>query len=395
MVNFVNGGSQVTMKYLSQKRPGSPWYVKLTVPEDVRHILGFRYVQSTKTTDLKTAKRVRDRLILGWKAEIDAARGNAYPELVNLPKDPFERAMAIEALESVAVDIAQDTGNFRPLEAVKKAQSMAGHIDKWQDNLNIKQATKDAYRRHVEALCEIFPDHRLITNKNVVRRALDQSFDYEASVSTKRQRIAAWISFIDSFQIEHGLMEDLVSLFKGHKIRSNKETKHRRPYTVEQVRELHKAANGPLKDLIDVCYSLGTRIEEAIRIESHDIDKENLTVHIRGTKTTGSDRVVPYGEALGPALERLAELPKTGGRMSNKYTKQFSDLKERLGFSEEYVFHSLRHTFVNILSAALVPEAVLDALVGHSSKDFTRRVYSGAVGMEHMREAIGHIPTLT
>ncbi len=42
------------------------------------------------------------------------------------------------------------------------------------------------------------------------------------------------------------------------------------------------------------CVFSGTRREEALSITRSDLDFENKTIHIPGTKTEGSDRLIPY-----------------------------------------------------------------------------------------------------
>ena len=62
------------MKHLVPK--DNTQYAALTVPKDVRHIIGkVRFFQSTKTNDPKEAAVRAITLVHGWKAEIAKARG--------------------------------------------------------------------------------------------------------------------------------------------------------------------------------------------------------------------------------------------------------------------------------------------------------------------------------
>jgi len=70
------------------------WYALLTIPEDVRPIIGkVRFLQSTQSTDAKEAAARVPLLISGWKAQIAAARATL----------PDTKAAYWENLQSQAV----------------------------------------------------------------------------------------------------------------------------------------------------------------------------------------------------------------------------------------------------------------------------------------------------
>ena len=72
------------MAYLDFKL--NNYYATLTIPADVRHIIGrgVRFYQSTKCKTEAEAQRTANHLVAGWKTEIIKARG----KLPN-PKDTF------------------------------------------------------------------------------------------------------------------------------------------------------------------------------------------------------------------------------------------------------------------------------------------------------------------
>lgn len=64
------------MKYIEQR--ANRYYATLTVPADVRHIIGkSKYLQSTQTSNKAEAIVRANALVHGWKAEIAKARGTA------------------------------------------------------------------------------------------------------------------------------------------------------------------------------------------------------------------------------------------------------------------------------------------------------------------------------
>ena len=63
-------------------------------------------------------------------------------------------------------------------------------------------------------------------------------------------------------------------------------------------------------------------------------------------------------------------------------------MKERLGFGDEHVFHSIRKTVTTLLENAGVPESVAADIVGHEKQTITYGLYSGGTSLPRMREAI-------
>ena len=71
------------MKHIEQR--ANLYYATLTIPVDVRHVLGkMKFLQSTQTDNKSEAVRRARALVVGWKLEITKARGT----LPN-PKDTF------------------------------------------------------------------------------------------------------------------------------------------------------------------------------------------------------------------------------------------------------------------------------------------------------------------
>lgn len=62
--------------YLTRKKGESRWYVRMTVPPEVRHAFGGRakLIKTTGTSDLTEAKAIAMRVAGQWKAEIEKAK---------------------------------------------------------------------------------------------------------------------------------------------------------------------------------------------------------------------------------------------------------------------------------------------------------------------------------
>lgn len=70
---------------------------------------------------------------------------------------------------------------------------------------------------------------------------------------------------------------------------------------------------------------------------------------------------------------------------------RFSRLKEKMGFSSELVFHSIRKTVTTQLENALVAEGVVADIVGHKKLTMTYGLYSGGYTLANKKTAIENL----
>ncbi len=79
------------------------------------------------------------------------------------------------------------------------------------------------------------------------------------------------------------------------------------------------------------------------------------------------------------------------GDRSNALGKRFGRLKKAIGFSEQHVFHSIRHTVATLLEDAGVPESTAADVLGHEKPTMTYGLYSGGASLATKRAAIERI----
>ena len=168
--------------------------------------------------------------------------------------------------------------------------------------------------------------------------------------------------------------------------------------TVEQVLALLTGAggdspsDGPLtlrnRALLELLYSTGSRISEAVGLDIDDVDTEARSVLLRGKG--GKQRLVPIGrpavEALNAYLVRarpdLARrgrgtpaifLNARGGRLSRQSAWQvLQDAAERAGVTAGVSPHVLRHSFATHLLDGGADVRVVQELLGHASVTTTQ-----------------------
>jgi integrase len=100
----------------------------------------------------------------------------------------------------------------------------------------------------------------------------------------------------------------------------------------------------------------------------------------------GSIKASTSGEYLFPELTQ-----NKYGERSNAIVKRFGRLKTKLGYGEDYVFHSFRKGFATMLENAGQQRNISARLMGHELGDQTFGGYSDGVMFERLVEAISHI----
>ncbi|WP_033294384.1 site-specific tyrosine recombinase XerD [Amycolatopsis jejuensis] len=149
----------------------------------------------------------------------------------------------------------------------------------------------------------------------------------------------------------------------------------------------------PLRDraLLELLYSTGARISEAVGLDVDDVDDNERTVLLDGKG--GKQRLVPIGRpALGaldaylvrarPALAAHGRgtaalfLNARGSRLSRQSAWQvLKDTAERAGITAAVSPHTLRHSFATHLLEGGADVRVVQELLGHASVT-TTQVYT-------------------
>lgn len=168
--------------------------------------------------------------------------------------------------------------------------------------------------------------------------------------------------------------------------------------TIDEVLALLEAAggdseaDGPLtlrnRALLEVLYSTGARISEAVGLDVDDVDTQARSVLLRGKG--GKHRLVPIGRPAVTALDayfvrgrpELARrgrgnaaifLNARGGRLSRQSAWQvLQDSAERAGITAAVSPHVLRHSFATHLLDGGADVRVVQELLGHASVTTTQ-----------------------
>lgn len=196
----------------------------------------------------------------------------------------------------------------------------------------------------------------------------------------------------------------------------------RRPFTLKEIERVLAVADDEWRSMILCGLYTGLRISDVAKLAWNHIDLQKREIFIRVQKT-GKSLVLPIAP---PLAEHFESLPSSDNPRAPLHQKAFSIWEKegrtgRLGnqFSEilataglrdattrkstgkgrgarregqELSFHCLRHTAITLLKEAGIPESVVMAMVGHSSKEVSAKYTH--VGKESLENAVAALPSL-
>ncbi|QCQ91251.1 site-specific tyrosine recombinase XerD [Rhodococcus sp. SGAir0479] len=138
--------------------------------------------------------------------------------------------------------------------------------------------------------------------------------------------------------------------------------------------------------LLELLYSTGARISEAVGLDVDDLDTDARAVLLRGKG--GKERVVPVGRPAIAAIDNYLVrgrpalitrgtpalfLNARGGRLSRQSAWQvLHDAAEKAGISVAVSPHTLRHSFATHLLDGGADVRVVQELLGHASVTTTQ-----------------------
>lgn len=191
----------------------------------------------------------------------------------------------------------------------------------------------------------------------------------------------------------------------------------RRPFTLEELRVIVKAAGDEWRSMILFGLYTGQRLGDIAALTWSNIDTENNEIRLK-TRKTGRHQVLPLPDPLRAHIASLragddAKAPlhpaafaviKKAGRAS-VLSKEFGQLLESAGLrgsqdieagnaraKHELSFHCLRHTATSLLKAAGIPSSVVMAYIGHDSADVSAGYTH--TGKESLIKAAAALPSL-
>jgi integrase len=403
------------MKHIEKR--ANLYYAVLTVPQDVRHIIGRgRYLQSTQTADKGEALLRASLLVARWKADIAKARGTLpdpkasfwetlRADFINA-KDEDHQLAVQDQIETAVRKVRDDDQSSNLWKfATGQATPLAPLVWDWKASLRLVQKTIDQQHRDVTRMAEHFINLEALEPKWV--KAWTDQLITEGLSATSLERImngcrSLWRYLQDSGTVPVDAVDPFAGSFRLATKRATRKTVTRQSFTPDDLAKVYAQAqsNGDssLADLIALGAYTGARIEELCSI-TLDTSQDGA-FNIQDSKTEAGIRQVPIHPRLVPLVKRLQESSRDGylipstaagkyGVRSDPLSKRFGRLKESMGFGPGHVFHSIRKTVATLLEQAGVPEGIAADILGHEKPTLTFGLYSSGSAMKDKLKAIG------
>lgn len=412
------------MSHLEKRK--DRYYATLPIPKDVREEFGkFKFFKTTGTGDKRKAQIEANRLVVGWQAEIEAARkrvasGVSEIDLAFAMQDQLRAAgqagdhhtiTEYDHLKMVIEDLVRDkakqgrhkeAGLIRNITLDSK-EPISIHLDEWEMQLHVKPKNIERMRKDAELFAEHF--HFITDVTTLAAREWAKSLQRKGKTISAIEKAFTAARSLWSYLQEIGKApDDLKPLDTPQFIKREKQKNGKDswiPFTPEEVvklyRESLKKGDQQLADLIELGMYTGARINELCHLKVKECTQEVL--RITDSKTDAGIREVPVHSQLKKTVQRLLASSRDGYLLSglsfNKYDsrsdaigKRFGRLKNALGFQKLKVFHSIRKTVTTMLENAGISENLTADIIGHDKPRLTYGLYSGGHNLERKLVAI-------
>lgn len=401
------------------------YFAVLYVPKEIQYIIGkAKFSKSTGTDNRKLAETIAQVYVMGWKAEIEAARSKSDDPLIQSAKDirkllkssPAHLVQDAIDEEIAKLNLAKKEIHAEVFEqiATGKNQYLEDVLKNWkkhEEDRGLSQKNIDQMFSDIEIMTTQFPTAPLITAKSVDLwiRHIAKKGKLSASSITRiigsSKNFFKYLQFIKEIpQTEPNPFVVPVEFKISNKPNSKSVNKTQSwlPFSPKEIVSLYKIAldeNQKLADLILIAMYTGARIEEICSLLCKDVDLKEESITIVDAKTEAGERTIPIHPHIKDRIEKLIEASTDdyllSGLTKNKYGDRANALGQRFGrlktkqkFSTRYVFHSIRKTFTTMLENAGVGENLAADIVGHEKPRITYGLYSGGASLEVMRGAI-------
>ena len=415
-------------KYLQKRR--RQWYAILEIPKTLRQQFGRpRFVQSLETESLSVAEKKVLPVIVGWRRQIDIAKGvyvgtddELFAAVMRVRRDT-QRAK-VDGRELVELQMAQEevammealgpnndySGDDALFNAVNiahgKTHLLREHIEEFLASRDVAPKTTDMQRRDLGLFADKFQYAHDATRPKVMDWVnVTLGAEQNLSLGTRSRMISAARVYWDYLEKNKGLT--IPSPL--HKVLPPKPKKKTKAMIEAQrkafrVADYHKLLEGcvddTLKDLITLAAYTGCRIEELCILTLENVSDDK--VEIVDAKSEAGWRTIPIHHHIAQTVARLVATSTDGyllsgltfnkyGNRSNAIGKSFGRLKKQVGYGESYVFHSFRKGFATQLENANIPVNVSARLMGHEVQGQTFGNYSDGLALQGLRDAINHV----
>ena len=273
-------------------------------------------------------------------------------ELVNGRKRQIQKSIGYAATKAEALNLLADY-NINPIDVDKSRTTFSEVWEKW---LPTQESKSDSKQRQLQTVFKHSTKLYDIPLSAVTLPQLQRVVDESAkSRSYKQQFIIAYKSLFD-YAMRYGYIKQDISKMLVNTAQTAKPKVN--IFSYEEYKAMPRQ--------YDLFFYTGLRVGEMLDLRAEDV--ENDVIHVRGTKTANSVRLIP----LHPCLKDLIPSKGKVWQYENCYTKLLNNMQE---YSEGHTPHDMRKTFATVCYLSGIDDVVTKRLMGHAIKDLTHSTY--------------------
>ncbi len=402
-------------KYL-QKR-GHQWWVRITVPRTLTHLLGTHLRESLRTSDLKVANRRKFRVLAILKDQVAQAHQESLS--TNISKAASFRGSlreahaqedtdTVEVIEFIATDEAEEIEQKHGPEAAKAFYDEATALtptlsevtEDWLTSTEIKESTRLKRRKAYEGLRDFLGGDTLphkLTDVQV-RDYVDLLKCSKLAPNTIRDKLSA-LGGLWQYMFERLIIPKGMNPWKGFTTKGGS-TESCNAFTKQEILKMLVATfPQPWHKDVFICLLLtGTRPQELCGLKHIDVDLVRKSITISSSKTKAGVRNLPVEhKVLLSILKKYKKKKKSGfifpvtcggadKSPAANYSKMFGRVKKALGLPSEVQLYSARKSFITTALDLSLSPMEIERYVGHEVGRLILTVYSQGRGEKGLRE---------
>jgi integrase len=402
-------------KYL-QKR-GHQWWVRVTVPRTLTHLLGTHLRESLHTSDLKVANSRKFQVLAVLKDRITKARNEPSSKISNEAamwrqsiRDAYKRedpdlAETLEILVGEEAERLEQKQGFKVAKAFHDAAVSVDPVlseiaEDWLNATSTKESTRLKRRKAYEGLRD-FLGHDIppesLTDEQV-RDYADSLKRSKLAPNTIRDKLSA-LGGLWAYMAERLIIPRGTNPWKGFTIQGGSTEACRAFSQAEILTLLGAKFPQPWHKDVFICLLLtGARPQELCGLMHSDVDLTEKRISIASSKTGAGIRNLPIEHPV--LLSILSKYTKKGNSgfifpvkpggadksPAANYGKMFGRVKTALGLPSAAQLYSARKSFITTALDLGLPPVEIERYVGHEVGRLILTVYSQGRGEKGLRE---------
>ena len=265
-----------------------------------------------------------------------------------------------------------ETAKYKP--AIKEPTKLFDYIDFWINTYKKSTQNETTLKKTIQTINNNIKTN--LRNKPVKDFTASEINKFLASLPNirKKEDITVIIKsiFKSAFENDNLIKSDISKNFIKYKHKRSEGKSLTRTERQKIIESAGKVKNG---DIIIFYIFSGARQKELLMLKYQDITNE--TIHIPGTKTTGSNRFIPNFKPLKEIIEKRTNYKPNDYVFPFTSIRQLTYVKEEVEKLAKINFHikDLRTTFGTMCAEQGISESVIAKWMGHTTTKTTRKYY--------------------